>query len=185
MSPSIESCDVAGLAARVEHIARLHASHAALLRDFVRDVTPADRHARFLFMRALDTDAELTGAFGSTAQRSETIWTQATDGRVTAVANLVPQHGGYAEFALLVRSDLPRRGLGSVLVQLCLSRAHRLDCRLLWGMVATDNHRMRALAGKFAFRCTASRGETLEIWRDTMTRADPRRRVVPAPQPLS
>lgn len=185
MSTSIEFRDLAGLAARVEHVTRVQACHAELLRAFAHDVTPADRHARFLCLRALDTDAELTNAFGSAAPRAETIWTQASDGRVTAVANLVPQRGGCAEFALLVRSDLARRGLGGVLVQVCLARAHTLDCRVLWGMVATDNFRMRALACKFAFHCTASHGETLEIWRDTVVHAEPRRRVLPAPPPLS
>ena len=170
MSTAYEARDAALLAASIEHRAALPAAQLARLREFARRTTPDDRHARFHGLRALDTDDELIGAFGPRIPGAEAIWTLASDGQLTAVANLATLSVGHAEFALLVRSDLHGRGLGSMLVQLCLARARSLRCGRLWVLVAVDNPRMRRLAHKFAFRSAATHGDSIEIWRDTGAR---------------
>ena len=71
---------------------------------------------------------------------------------IAGVARLIGDpEGETAEFALMVRSDRQRRGLGGVLMQALIDHAERRGLRELWGEVARDNHRMLALAARFGF----------------------------------
>ncbi|MDH3596699.1 MAG: GNAT family N-acetyltransferase [Rhodospirillales bacterium] len=59
--------------------------------------------------------------------------------------------GGRAEFAVVVRSDVQRRGVGSLLLDRLLAYARTRGIGQVWGDVLADNHAMLALARKRGF----------------------------------
>jgi N-acetylglutamate synthase-like GNAT family acetyltransferase len=73
-------------------------------------------------------------------------------GDILGVARLAgdPQ-GETAEFALLVRSDHQRRGLGRALMEALIAYARARGYRQLWGAIAAENRRMLDLAGELGF----------------------------------
>ncbi len=64
--------------------------------------------------------------------------------------------GAGAEFALVVCSDVQRRGLGSLLLDRLLAYARDRGIGLVWGDVLADNHAMLALAAKQGFAVARS-----------------------------
>jgi len=77
-------------------------------------------------------------------------------GDILGVARLAGDpEGETAEFALLVRSDLQRRGLGRALLQALIDYATAKRYRQLWGSIAADNARMIELARDLGFARTA------------------------------
>jgi acetyltransferase len=60
--------------------------------------------------------------------------------------------GETAEFALLVRSDHQRRGLGRALMEALIGYAKRRGYREAWGSIAAENRRMLDLAGDLGFQ---------------------------------
>jgi len=73
-----------------------------------------------------------------------------TDG--WGVARLVADaEGDSAEFALVVRSDVQRRGVGSLLLDRLLAYAEERGIGRVWGDVLADNHAMLALVRKRGF----------------------------------
>jgi acetyltransferase len=78
-----------------------------------------------------------------------------TDG--WGVARLVVDPaGGRAEFAIVVRSDVQRRGVASLLLDRLLAYAEARGIGVVWGNVPADNHAMLAFAGKRGFRIAPS-----------------------------
>jgi acetyltransferase len=59
--------------------------------------------------------------------------------------------GGTAEFALMVRSDRQRRGLGHILLRALLDYATARGLREVWGDVGYDNNRMLEVARSLGF----------------------------------
>ena len=59
--------------------------------------------------------------------------------------------GAQAEFALMVRTDRQRQGLGHALMQDLIGYARRRGLRRLWGRVERQNRRMRALVDQLGF----------------------------------
>ncbi len=77
-------------------------------------------------------------------------------GDILGVARLAGDPAGEtAEFALLVRSDHQRRGLGGGLMQALIAYAKARHYRQLWGSIACDNGRMLELAHDLGFARTA------------------------------
>ena len=75
------------------------------------------------------------------------------DGEIVAVARLVCDPGcGAGEFALAVRSDQQRRGIGRGLMGLLLDYARARGMHEVWGSVETENDRMLGLAKDLGFR---------------------------------
>ena len=73
-------------------------------------------------------------------------------GDILGVARLAGDpEGETAEFALLVRSDHQRRGLGRTLMEALIAYARRRGYRELWGSIAAENRRMLDLAGDLGF----------------------------------
>jgi acetyltransferase len=74
-----------------------------------------------------------------------------------------------AEFALVVRSDVQRRGLGALLLDRLLVYAKERGITRVWGDVLADNHAMLALVRKRGFwiaRSPEERG-AMRVWLDT------------------
>jgi acetyltransferase len=79
----------------------------------------------------------------------------ATDaaGDILGVSRLAGDpEGETAEFALLVRSDHQRRGLGRTLMEALIGYAKRRGYRELWGSIAAENTRMLDLASDLGFK---------------------------------
>jgi acetyltransferase len=60
--------------------------------------------------------------------------------------------GETAEFALMVRSDHQRRGLGGLLLQALLNYAHARGLATIWGATRRDNAEMIELARSLGFQ---------------------------------
>ena len=81
------------------------------------------------------------------------IGTAANDRReILAVARAYASTDGTAELALLVRSDLKGKRLGSLLLERLIARCRRRGLRGLTAVVLQGNTRMLRLAAKHGFR---------------------------------
>ena len=79
-------------------------------------------------------------------------------GDVVGVSRLAGDpEGESAEFALIVRSDHQRRGLGRVLMEAIIDYARRRGYRELWGSIARENRAMLDLARELGFISQAGR----------------------------
>lgn len=77
---------------------------------------------------------------------------EAPDHSIVGVARLVADpEGESAEFALMVRSDRQKHGVGRLLLTEILAYGRRRGLREIWGDVARDNDRMREMAKAFGF----------------------------------
>ena len=74
-------------------------------------------------------------------------------GTVAAVARLVADPDGLrAEFALLVRTDLKGRGIGSALLQKLVGYARQRGIAEIWGDVLLENSAMLVICREFGFK---------------------------------
>jgi acetyltransferase len=83
-------------------------------------------------------------------------------GEILAVARMALDPGGEsAEFALAVRTDQQRRGIGRGMMRLLLDYARGRGVSRVWGMVETDNAKMLAMARELGMapEGSAVRGE--------------------------
>jgi acetyltransferase len=75
------------------------------------------------------------------------------DGRVLAVARMVGDpEGESAEYALMVRTDRQKHGLGTRLLTDLVDYAKARGFRVVWGDVARENERMLQVAKALGFR---------------------------------
>lgn len=89
---------------------------------------------------------------------------EAADGSLAGVGRLVEDPDGeQAEFALLVRTDHKRRGLGRALLQLLLDYAAGRGLRVVWGDVARENTAMRGLARALGFETHDDLGDPARV----------------------
>jgi acetyltransferase len=73
--------------------------------------------------------------------------------QIVCVARLVADpEGEIAEFALAVRTDQQRRGIGAGMMGLLLDYARKRGIKRVWGDVEIENERMLALARELGFR---------------------------------
>lgn len=87
-------------------------------------------------------------------------------GDILGVARLAGDpEGEAAEFALLVRTDHQRRGLGRALMEALIAYARDRGYRQLWGTILPENRRMLDLARELGFTRKMDAGEP------TLTRA--------------
>jgi acetyltransferase len=125
---------------------------APRLSDMVRRSTPEDVHLRFCGgMRQL---APAMAARLSQIDYDRQMAFVAEDraGDIVGVSRLISDpEGETAEFALMVRSDRQRQGLGGLLLQALLDHASQRGIGQLWGEVARDNHRMLDLGARLGF----------------------------------
>jgi len=86
------------------------------------------------------------------------------DGAIVGVARLDSDpEGETAEFALMVRSDRQRQGLGRALMGVLLGYAASRGLHEVWGDVARDNSRMLDLCARMGFRRAAAAGDPARV----------------------
>jgi acetyltransferase len=126
---------------------------AARLSEMVDLSTDHDVHLRFFGgMRHLSPDmtARLTQL---DYDRHMAFVAEAPDGEIWGVGRLVEDpEGDSGEYALMVRSDRQELGIGRMLLKEVLDYAAARGLKEVWGDVARENHRMRAMAEAFGFR---------------------------------
>ncbi len=88
------------------------------------------------------------------------------DGEMLAIAHLVRTAPATAEFALIVRSDLKRHGLGRVLLARLVEHACRLGLRALTAQVLGENLPMLRLAREVGFRSVGRSGFLIDMAED-------------------
>jgi acetyltransferase len=126
-------------------------------RAFLARIAPQDMYTRFFrlvrefpevdlaHLTQIDYDREMAFiAVGRTESGEEEIL-----GVARACAD--PDNAA-AEFAVLVRSDLKRKGLGRLLMQKLLHYCRTRGTQRLWGLVLSDNAAMLQLAKSLGFR---------------------------------
>lgn len=127
------------------------AAHAELLSR----LSPEDSRFRFFhYLRAMppselarltQVDYQREMAFVA-VRRGE----QGADETVGVVRTVADPDGDTAEFSIVVRSDLKRRGLGTLLLQKAVGHLRRKGIRELCGDVIASNESMLELARRFA-----------------------------------
>jgi acetyltransferase len=125
---------------------------APALIEMIRRADPADVRSRFhVAMREPPPELiERLTDLDYTQHMALAAWIEA---EIVAVARLVCDPGcGSGEFALAVRSDQQRRGIGRGLMGLLLDYARARGMVEVWGSIEIDNDRMLQLAKELGFR---------------------------------
>ena len=125
---------------------------ALLYRDFFAQTDPEDLRTRFMAARAHFPD-ELALRLSQLDYDREIAFVALTSvGELAGVSRLAcaPDHRS-AEYALIVRSDLQGRGLGTALMRLLIDYARADGLERLEGMVLGDNRGMLGLIGSLGF----------------------------------
>jgi len=126
----------------------LGAAEWDLVRSFVRRAAREDLRLRFGRPLNFDDEATLQRAFDLGAGSGEVIWMLDDDAAIAAIAHRITLSRSEAEIALIVRSDMQRRGIGEFLLRQALARSARAGLKTLTGLVLWENHAMRRLAAK-------------------------------------
>ena len=87
------------------------------------------------------------------------------DGEILGLARVVRSEPGAAEGALIMRSDLKRRGLGRLLLDRALRHACRLGMHEFRAQILYENRPMLELAVKSGFRFVRGSGVLAELSR--------------------
>jgi len=159
---------------RIEHRGRslvlrpIRAEDAAQHRQFLSRISAQDLRMRFFggvrelpesdlaHFTHIDYDREM--AF--IAVRDD----GAEAGEILGVARACARPGNHAvEFAVLVRSDLKRQGLGTLLMRKLIRYCCERGTRELWGSVLAENTAMLELARSLGFRTRARELNVEEI----------------------
>ncbi|HEU5019281.1 MAG TPA: GNAT family N-acetyltransferase [Pseudolabrys sp.] len=129
---------------------------AALYPDFIAELTPDDLRLRFfapmrqvspeLIDRLIHYDPMRAMAFIAIEEGS---------GRMLAVVRLHDDPGGESgEFAIIVRSRLKGRGLGSLMMKHMIAYARAKGLRYVSGQVLAENTSMLAMCAELGFAIT-------------------------------
>lgn len=129
--------DAAGYAAAAEHCS-IEDIRFRLLNG-IRQVSQA------LIARFTEIDYEQTMAFVAESMK----------GDIVAVTRLVRDAcRESAEFAIIVRTDLQKQGLGTLMQNLLFDYASGLGLTEMWGLVDTENRKALSLMDRLGFRQT-------------------------------
>ena len=124
---------------------------APALIDMIHKADPADVRSRF-HVAMHEPPPELIERLTDIDYSRHMALIALSGPEIVAVARLVCDPGcGSGEFALAVRTDQQRRGIGRALMQLLLDYARTKGMTEVWGSVEVENQRMLALARELGF----------------------------------
>jgi RimJ/RimL family protein N-acetyltransferase/uncharacterized protein YjiS (DUF1127 family) len=135
-------------AARVR---RVEITDLARCVEFARLLHPDDIRLRFGRPVALTDAGTFRRLFGLDDRKIETAGLFDLSGQILGLATVAWVRPGTAEVALIIRSDLQRRGLGATLLANVIDDARDAGFRLLIAYVGYGNPPMRRLARRFGF----------------------------------
>jgi acetyltransferase len=159
---------------RIEHGGRalllrpIRADDAAGHRRFLERVSPEDLRTRFLAAVHELPEADRARFTRIDHQREMAFIAVATGGaeagEILGVARACDgPDDTAAEFAVLVRSDLKRQGLGTLLMGKLIRYCREHGTRELWGSVLAENAAMLHLAAKLGFRVRRRELNVVEV----------------------
>ena len=142
-------------AARVR---RVEITDLARCVEFARLLHPDDIRLRFGRPVALGDAGTFRRLFGLDDRKIETAGLFNLSGQILGLATVAWVRPGTAEVALIIRSDLQRRGLGATLLANVIKDARDAGFRLLSAHIDYGNVPMRRLARRFGFEfaCTVA-----------------------------
>ncbi|MBX3499083.1 MAG: bifunctional acetate--CoA ligase family protein/GNAT family N-acetyltransferase [Alphaproteobacteria bacterium] len=123
----------------------------ALLR-LIERTSPEDRRFRFFHPIRTLSHRSAAALCQIDYDREMALVVEADDGLAAVARFHADPDRVTAEFAILVRSDLKRRGIGSALMQALIGVARQRGIGTLEGDVLKDNHAMRGLCGALQLR---------------------------------
>jgi acetyltransferase len=130
--------------------------------QFGRLLHPEDVRLRFGRPAALGDGDTFRRLFGLDDRKIETIGAFDVSGRILGLATVAWVGPGTAEIALIVRSDLQRRGLGATLLATVIKDARGAGFDLLLAHIDCGNVPMQRLARRFGFELPGNRAATVE-----------------------
>jgi acetyltransferase len=154
----------------------LPADHPAYCA-FAARLEREDLRLRFAGLVKLDCDALRAQLLAIDHTRHEALAVFA-GGEMLAIAHLVRTAPASAEVAIIVRSDLKRRGLGRMLLARLVVQACALGLRRLTAQILSENLPMQRLAREAGFRATGRSGLLVDMTKDLRCGDD---RVATAP----
>ena len=139
-------------------VRRVEIADLARCVEFARLLHPDDIRLRFGRPVALGDAGTFRRLFGLDDRKIETIGLFDLSGQILGLATVAWVRPGTAEIALIIRSDLQRRGLGATLLANVVKDARDAGFRLLSAHIDYGNVPMRRLARRFGFEfaCTVA-----------------------------
>ena len=135
-------------------------------REFLEAVSPADMRLRFFQAPHRLSHDEMARLTQIDYEREMAFIAVDADQRTLGVGRLVRDPDNFeAEFALLVRSDLQRQGLGRLLMQAVLDHAVAQGTARVVGHVLRQNHGMLALVRRLGFEVHPDPDEPAHVLR--------------------
>jgi RimJ/RimL family protein N-acetyltransferase/uncharacterized protein YjiS (DUF1127 family) len=127
--------------------------------EFARLLHADDIRSRFGRPAALNDATIFRRLFGLDDRKIETVGLFDLSGQILGLATVAWMRPGTAEIALIIRSDLHRRGLGATLLANVTKDARDAGFRLLIAHIGYGNLPMRRLAKRFGFEFTGTSAE--------------------------
>lgn len=127
-------------------IRNLHAPDAAACEEFFRSLDRDDIRMRFASPRAYSSDLFLRDPGTTTVAAVDPM------GAVLGIVNIAPLSSDSAEIAIVIRSDVKRRGIGRSLLARVIERMSCDGFEQLLGYVLAENQPMLALARRMGFQ---------------------------------
>lgn len=158
----------------VVRLRELRPGDVPAVRRFLERVAPEDLRSRFHATVSRHSErlaAELARHDGRSRLALAVVFGRPGGDEVLAVLN-VACAAGRGEWAVLVRSDLKGRGLGTFLLDELLRRAARLGITELQAEAFADNHRVIALARRFGHVLRPAAEGTVALVRTLESDAD-------------
>jgi acetyltransferase len=151
--------------ASILRLCALRGSDLDAVRRFLARVHPDDKRLRFHGVFAAERAAIELASHDGRSRWALAVVASTAAGRddVLAILN-VARVGERGEWALLVRSDLKGRGLGTLLLDELVRRAPRMGLNELFAETFPDNDRLLGLARRFGHR-SARVGSVVELSR--------------------
>ena len=126
--------------------------------QFARFLHPEDIRLRFGRLAALSDALTFRRLFGLDDCKIETLGLFDLSGQILGLATVAWVRPGTAEIALVIRSDLQRRGLGATLLANVIKDARDAGFHLLLANIGHGNLPMRRLARRFGFDLVGATG---------------------------
>src|SRR5262249_17019701 len=133
-----------------------------LIRTFAAHLDRHDIRLRFGGQVDLSDEPILRRLFGP-GGGCEIGWVLDGQGAMAGISHRVAIWASEAEVALLVRSDLKRRGAGRRMLQEIISKCRRERVARLTGIVLSDNKEMIRIARRAGFTARGSCGLTMKL----------------------
>jgi uncharacterized protein YjiS (DUF1127 family) len=130
--------------------------------QFGRLLHPEDVRLRFGRRAALGDGDTFRRLFGLDDRRIETVGAFDLSGQLLGLATIAWVRPATAEVALIIRSDLQRRGLGATLLAIVIKDARGAGFDLLLAQIDYGNVPMQRLARRFGFELTGNCATTIE-----------------------